>query len=114
MRISDWSSDVCSSDLIREIILQRAGHALRRSVRNAKFLRDFLKADAQTPRGGELGEAQKIVGLGESHYTSMSEIDTLRSEERRVGKECVSTDRTGWERDTLNKKKYTTHRPRST
>src|SRR3546814_12120196 len=62
---------------IREIILQRTCHALRCAVRNAEFLRDFLKTDAQTPRGGELSEAQKIVGLGESHYTSMSEIDTL-------------------------------------
>src|SRR3546814_3000516 len=60
---------------IREIILQRTCHALRCAVRNAEFLRDFLKTDAQTPRGGELGEAQKIVGLRSEEHTS--EIQSL-------------------------------------
>src|SRR3546814_18717961 len=58
---------------IREIILQRTCHALRCAVRNDEFLRDLLKTDAQTPRGGE-----------------------LRSEASRAGKECVSTCRSRW------------------
>src|SRR3546814_20368428 len=62
---------------IREIILQRTCHALGCAVRNAEFLRDFLKTDAKKPRGGELGEAHMTVGVGESHYTSLSEMGTL-------------------------------------
>src|SRR6218665_2611731 len=53
-----YDNDIC------DIVLRGAGHALRRTMRNAKFLRDFLKADAHAPRGGELGEAQEIVSLG--------------------------------------------------
>src|SRR3546814_18505635 len=64
MRISDWSSDVCSSDLVRaEHLLD-----LRRHDDAANLARQAL---AQDPGSG-------------------------RSEERRVGKECVSTCRSRW------------------
>src|SRR3546814_2661703 len=77
--ISDWSSDVCSSDLLRkmnphaveEIILdaaEAAGHRIRRN-------------HAYTGDGGIDGEIM---------------VDGVRSEERRVGKECVSTCRSRW------------------
>src|SRR3546814_5475319 len=65
MRISDWSSDVCSSDL--EGSEGEAG-AGRGAVRPAAF-------------GG------KAVGACRRQE---------RSEERRVGKECVSTCRSRW------------------
>src|SRR3546814_4409590 len=65
MRISDWSSDVCSSDL-GEI--------------------DSFPVDRR------LIEAH-VVARGRAFY-----LDDLRprSEERRVGKECVSTCRSRW------------------
>src|SRR3546814_18197379 len=60
MRISDWSSDVCSSDL---------------------GLHFRPRAFARQPA---LSKLRSIVD------------QTARSEERRVGKECVSTCRSRW------------------
>src|SRR3546814_8939214 len=58
MRISDWSSDVCSSDLVEE----------------------------------------QMVALGEAGIDRALDRRAVRdrSEERRVGKECVSTCRSRW------------------
>src|SRR3546814_2268139 len=71
MRISDWSSDVCSSDL------GRVDMAL-----------DDVPAQARVDVGGAL-EIDGIA-LGELRERG------ARSEERRVGKECVSTCRSRW------------------
>src|SRR3546814_4223119 len=69
MRISDWSSDVCSSDL------------LALSVVEAGSPRSF---NARRMRG-------KPVRMP---YSTQEKFG--RSEERRVGKECVSTCRSRW------------------
>src|SRR3546814_19299180 len=74
MRISDWSSDVCSSDLRRQCggnIAQAAGLDER-----IEFGRDVEHAH----RASQPGSTQPFE----------------RSEERRVGKECVSTCRSRW------------------
>src|SRR3546814_9814271 len=71
MRISDWSSDVCSSDLIF------AGGGLAETV-------DHGHVPAQ--RAAQQGKLRHGAGFGLQ----------LRSEERRVGKECVSTCRSRW------------------
>src|SRR3546814_20429224 len=98
MRISDWSSDVCSSDLQHEIarfevrihLRQRifTGHALGRNLR-ALLLGQMRLTDKPQPepQSGDIGF--KIV-LFEEHPAQRS------SEERRVGKECVSTCRSRW------------------
>src|SRR3546814_1322184 len=65
MRISDWGSDVCSSDLTV-------------SVPNASAA---AKPDAEQ-MAYKLKQGRLLCGL--------------RSEERRVGKECVSTCRSRW------------------
>src|SRR3546814_12010728 len=95
MRISDWSSDVCSSDLTASaadpisIVRAKAVSMLmpprvsRQSEgsRIALFLRKLegcARTDAVARRRNE-GRAQEI-----------------RSEERRVGQECVSTCRSRW------------------
>src|SRR3546814_9447936 len=71
MRISDWSSDVCSSDLDRH---RRPPHAEKRTARQAGPCL-MVRRDRLLPcRHGLRG----------------------RSEERRVGKECVSTCRSRW------------------
>src|SRR3546814_1213321 len=76
MRISDWSSDVCSSDL--EV----------RDIRNLDlalcFKFDELERLAITNRDGERDPVAVVRHL------------QYRSEERRVGKECVSTCRSRW------------------
>src|SRR3546814_15101439 len=74
MRISDWSSDVCSSDLDA-----RAGLQLQRTQGQLQRIRPIAYADRPT----------SAAGLGPGGLES-------RSEERRVGKECVSTCRSRW------------------
>src|SRR3546814_9463559 len=70
MRISDWSSDVCSSDLARHVGQDRQLHDI---VRDLRRRRGRACAEARQQRGAD-----------------------SRSEERRVGKECVSTCRSRW------------------
>src|SRR3546814_3718851 len=79
MRISDWSSDVCSSDLPRR---QRQCNPARDDQR------------AMHPRG----PAREIVGAikADPQRRHAERFDQQRSEERRVGKECVSTCRSRW------------------
>src|SRR3546814_4407303 len=72
MRISDWSSDVCSSDLAVNLIL-----AERAEVAGA------LEGDQLVLH---VLVVERVV------HTKARE----RSEERRVGKECVSTCRSRW------------------
>src|SRR3546814_3464382 len=87
MRISDWSSDVCSSDLFSEggqqlilsvqlplsVVIEALGAGARNFVALffgcVVFALVFLRAVREGP---------------------------ARSEERRVGKECVSTCRSRW------------------
>src|SRR3546814_1658609 len=66
MRISDWSSDVCSSDLLEE---------------NKARKKEAVAAEKPRP--------PKVARI-----TSWEQRE--RSEERRVGKECVSTCRSRW------------------
>src|SRR3546814_7537087 len=79
MRISDWSSDVCSSDL-----LAQARHAARHGGRIVRVARGGDQADV-----GRMHRRLSAVGMWAS-------IPRTRSEERRVGKECVSTCRSRW------------------
>src|SRR3546814_19871437 len=96
MRISDWSSDVCSSDLLflgDEAVLlhQHIGAVLQRLERggigggsaDTQFLQ-LLDEACLGIAGRRLGEV-----LLRLHFAK------VRSEERRVGKECVSTGRSG-------------------
>src|SRR3546814_8169846 len=80
MRISDWSSDVCSSDLHREdrIAGRRAEHIGLKLAHRMEIAAAVRIGDALWRAGAARGEAQ------------------ARSEERRVGKECVSTGRSRW------------------
>src|SRR3546814_13726476 len=94
MRISDWSSDVCSSDLriigiiegdsdpqsfIPELIAHHAA---------GRFPFDTL---IQTFPLDQINEAVAAQARGEC-----IKVVLIRSEERRVGKECVSTCRSRW------------------
>src|SRR3546814_4775592 len=86
MRISDWSSDVCSSDL------RLAAAVLRMAVIEAEIMYSAL-ADDQAEQ--ELKARQHNSALFEQKI--VSEVDSAsRSEERRVGKECVSPCRSRW------------------
>src|SRR3546814_20339557 len=108
MRISDWSSDVCSSDLTR--IGQSGTNLGSRDVVNGAIpsldnsYSINLPAAAGAPSIGWsiLGsdfqidlELQALQTEGRGEVISSPRVVT-RSEERRVGKECVSTSRSRW------------------
>src|SRR3546814_20378496 len=83
MRISDWISDVCSSDL--EVAPgRRPGVRLRQRPDQ----RVALMAEGGTGDAVQRGQELRRMFLGRA-------IEP-RSEERRVGNECVSTCRSRW------------------
>src|SRR3546814_14862693 len=91
MRISDWSSDVCSSDLAFaafDLFILARGDAERDYDRD-RIDRARRVHDAM----GEAGRARLvrniIAGLPGAE-------ESYISDERRVGKECVSTCRSRW------------------
>src|SRR3546814_2877330 len=81
MRISDWSSDVCSSDLDEGQVLT--------------VLAPVLHPPAQRHGGTDVAGSQLAAPVG-AQADGRSGREDLRSEERRVGKECVSTCRSRW------------------
>src|SRR3546814_17747072 len=98
MRISDWSSDVCSSDLRRAVLFALA----RAGVGSVTILnRSPLKAAGLLATFGLKGEA---VGLDSPLPPAALLVNASRSEERRVGKACVSPCRSRWSPDTSKKK----------
>src|SRR3546814_13221812 len=101
MRISDWSSDVCSSDLFEINALQgwfmaRIGAYLEKHGRKLigwdEILEGQVPADATVMSWRGIDGA--ITAAKAGHDTVLSPAP--RSEERRVGKECVSTCRSRW------------------
>src|SRR3546814_13264859 len=105
MRISDWSSDVCSSDLrawalhVGEVLLAvgdqlalelraRVGHPDGLHYR-LDLLAEVLVGHAEDGYVGHLRvQGEDVLGLLGVHVHTAG--DDHRSEERRVGKECVS------------------------
>src|SRR3546814_18707034 len=89
MRISDWSSDVCSSDLLNAFAGNIASD--RGAVALARDLIDLVDIDDALLRFFDVA----VCGLqkfGDDAFDIFADIAGLgRSEERRVGKECVST-----------------------
>src|SRR3546814_17956763 len=107
MRISDWSSDVCSSDLApRRRILSAGARVSALAPFTSRSFRFQWPADIATSWAFEmetiilgwyvLVETGSVLLL--TVFASLQYICTLlaRSEERRVGKECVSTCRSRW------------------
>src|SRR3546814_965837 len=98
MRISDWSSDVCSSDLKNDCFKIRGPGAfgdpaqLAAILGGAGILR-FGLGDLSESGFVGLDLLEDFLGLGMSLLTLLIRG---RSEERRVGKECVSTCRSRW------------------
>src|SRR3546814_11823013 len=125
MRISDWSSDVCSSDLP---VLRRLHRLKIQLVERA--VDDFQKADRRIGGGDAVLAERELVELphalplvlaqGVEKFEQFDRVDRSgdqivvpaaeivvdvhaeqpavvdRSEESRVGKECVSTCKSRW------------------
>src|SRR3546814_18103631 len=96
MRISDWSSDVCSADLVGG----RGGRGEGLGAGRDEIARGVLQLRERhlvLQRVGQFDVADRAVDLlhVRRHALVALAADAVRprSEERRVGKECVSTFR---------------------
>src|SRR3546814_7051348 len=89
MRISDWSSDVCSSDL-REDAEDRTP---------ARPNQGRGPAIVEKPAERTLRRQKRAGRLHDGSRPSLHHHSSPRSEESRVGKECVSTWRSRWSPD---------------
>src|SRR3546814_12540660 len=98
MRISDWSSDVCSSDLVRQLAEINAEHALEQVLHQTFDQRDDLVLRHERGFDVELREFRLAVGaqilVAEAAGDQVVAVE--RAEERRVGTEGVSTCRCRW------------------
>src|SRR3546814_16391646 len=99
MRISDWSSDVCSSDLMERTFLW--GKKTITTLNGKQFrLTDGVVQQIETGGGHVVSAASDdsaAVVAGDFSRGDLEDfIRVVRSEERRVGKECVSTCCSRW------------------
>src|SRR3546814_4308207 len=88
MRISDWSSDVCSSDL-------SVTKTLRTPVNFIVHSLDEVNGGLSQGRYFFMDVARDGIALYQAEDSDLAEPKP-RSEERRVGTECVSTCRSRW------------------
>src|SRR3546814_18005626 len=100
MRISDWSSDVCSSDLYTSYEfgdafvgggIRYVGSVKTDIDRATRDLPSYTLVDASAGYDfGRIRAQLNVKNLFDKHYF------VNRSEARRVGQECVSTCRSRW------------------
>src|SRR3546814_21128254 len=130
MRISDWSSDVCSSDLCVQVAnmpksmpiavleAKREGYDPLKGMQQAKAYADCERFEVKyvfATNGHRYGEFDCFTSLQDGpfpfadflthreltvRYAKDRGFNLRRSEERRVGKEWVSTGRSRWWRYT--------------
>src|SRR3546814_19754629 len=98
MRISDWSSDVCSSDLVGA---GAVGMAVNVDIGARIILQHFGYVIQHWPElrlnGGLVGGEGNAGRHAQHQIIAFADnVHTGRSEERRVGKACVSTCRYRW------------------
>src|SRR3546814_15028261 len=111
MRISDWSSDVCSSDL--ELAKVRIENRAKTDVLADRGDR-LQRARTVRHHGEQLGDVGELAGFDDvvPHADLVGgHVRTVaagRSEERRVGKECVVRVELGGRR-IIKKKRENTH-----
>src|SRR3546814_15029554 len=95
MRISDWSSDVCSSDLgwlgRGRALLCLANTGVHWPAAALQFQQLFAKGLDFQPL-----LLERALQLEQLRFQIIGKWLSERSEERRVGKECGSTCRSRW------------------
>src|SRR3546814_12639666 len=109
MRISDWSSDVCSSDLVALPAADRqlGGDVFEQRVGDAEVALGVLEVDRlDLVRHGRAADiagldrllevAQRDIAPDVAAQVDRTGVDPARSDELRVGKECVRTCRYLW------------------
>src|SRR3546814_16043629 len=131
MRISDWSSDVCSSDLadrsgstmVGTVLSMVTGDTIG-GVRAGNVDSTLYKGTyrATLSIGGQPGRCESLVssdavarGVAGRFLWVRSDVKRpeVRSEERRVGKECVSTCRSRWSANHYKKQQQNNHLTRN-
>src|SRR3546814_12860368 len=115
MRISDWSSDVCSSDLggaglehadalddaavLGDVVVDHhgGGHPLQElHLVGAEVLDEAEVEERHLPARSEQVVAGVGIAVEGAQAVEAAEQEAERSEGRREGKECVSTCRSRW------------------
>src|SRR3546814_19759650 len=92
MRISDWSAVVCSSDL-------RESEAMQARVEELMAGRLPSPLTFEGTRRVNLPAWERDAeATWRAFLARLREVRVLRSEERRVGQECLSTSRSRWSR----------------
>src|SRR3546814_12144231 len=95
MRISDWSSDVCSSDLLVEDVVAPDPRFV--GVARGEFT---PQGDGTTLVFGAVPQRRRVgIAIGDRQVGPLPArrgVEIERSEESRVGKECVSACRSRW------------------
>src|SRR3546814_15478599 len=106
MRISDWSSDVCPSDLGQGAVEHHVHRVVEVGALGVLAQRDLLEtveggADFGVGHAGEawIGSDRTIlpgVGSQACRKSRAARLSLVRSAERSVGTACVSTCRSRW------------------
>src|SRR3546814_11597778 len=104
MRISDWSSDVCSSDLaeVYDAFMEKFTAGMKAVKAGDPFdsATDMGPLSSEEQRQTVVAQLQELTGAGARLLFGGEALPGkgayMRSEERRVGKECVSTCRSRW------------------
>src|SRR3546814_13973740 len=100
MRISDWSSDVCSSDLAAVLIFLQLRSVLGRRTGNEKPPADpFSAREAAKAPASDDGKVVTLPRRDGSDEDRLADIDNFAKPE--IGRascreECVSTCRSRW------------------
>src|SRR3546814_2311552 len=98
MRISDWSSDVCSSDLIINELVRVRDEFIAHGDPTGRFDPPHSTLNIGRIKGGtahNIVAEHCMIEFGMRGVPGL-DLEAVRSEERRVGKECVSTCRSRW------------------
>src|SRR3546814_13183613 len=103
MRISDWSSDVCSSDLLTRLQVEIETSCFANTLQEQhKFVPliigacDVMAATEIQPFDLAKKRTDERFHCCPGPVERQKILLAKRSEERRVGKECVSTCRSRW------------------
>src|SRR3546814_11655208 len=96
MRISDWRSDVCSSDLVGRAGGTEALKAALRHVDESMISHGTVDAFRRLTYTRQDNDADTNAFKRLMNYFISYDFRSGRSEERRVGKECFRTWRYRW------------------